>query len=78
MLHRHFEPFPTPDPIDALDVDPPAFSNKHLADAPIAVPAVLRSEPHDVGRQYRFVVRTFRCRLCVARGCPDDSARTTL
>ena len=37
--------------------DPPAFGNEHLADAPIAVAAVLCSKPHDVSRQRRFVIR---------------------
>src|SRR5437868_9710644 len=36
----YFQPFPAPDAIDAFDVDPPAFGNQHLADAPIAVAAV--------------------------------------
>jgi hypothetical protein len=73
LFHRYFQPFPAPDAIDALDVDPPALGNEHLADAPIAVTAVSRGEPHDVGRQCRFVVSVLSCRLCVARGYPTTA-----
>ena len=78
LFHWYFQPFPAPDPIDALDVDPPAFGNEHLADAPIAVAAVLRGEPHDVGRQLRFVVRRLEAPSLRRTRLSDDSARATL
>ena len=53
----HFQPFPTPDAIDALDVDPPAFGDEHLANTPVAVAAVPRRQPDDRSRQRGFVVR---------------------
>ena len=78
LFHWYFEPFPAPDPIDALDVDPPAFGYQHLADAPIAVTAVLRGEPHDVGRQCRFVIRRLQMPSLRRTWLPDDSTRATL
>ena len=78
LLHWYFQPFPSPDPIDALDVDPPAFGNEHLADAPVAVAAVVRSEPHDVGCQRRFVVRRLQMSPLRRAWLSDDSAGATL
>jgi hypothetical protein len=57
LFHWDFQPFPASDPIDAFDVDPPAFGNQHLADAPVAVTAVPCCKPYDVSRQCRFVIR---------------------
>lgn len=53
----YFQPFPTPDAIDALDVDPPAGGNEHLANAPVAISAIPRRQPDDGSRQRGFVVR---------------------
>jgi hypothetical protein len=78
LLRWDFQPFPAPDPIDALDVDPPAFGNEHLADAPVAVAAVLRGEPHDIGRQRRFVARRLQMPPLRRAWLSDDSTRATL
>ena len=73
LLHWYLQPFPTPDPIDALDVDPPAFGNEHLTDAPVAVAAVLLGEPHDIGCQRRFVVRRLEMPPLRRAWLSDDS-----
>jgi hypothetical protein len=78
LLHWYFQPFPAPDPIDALNVDPPAFGNQHLPDAPVAVATVLRGEPHDVSRQCRFVVRRLEMSSLRRSWLSDDRTRTTL
>ena len=78
LLHWYFQPFPAPDPIDALDVDPPAFGNQHLADAPIAVTAVSRGQPHDVSRQRRFVIRRLQMPPLRRTWLSDDSTGATL
>ena len=73
LFHWHFQPFPAPDAIDAFDVDPPAFGDKHLANAPVAVAAVPRRQPHDVGRQRRFVVRRLEMSSLRRAWLSDDS-----
>jgi len=78
LFHWHFQPFPPPDPIDALNVDPPAFGNQHLADAPIAVAAVPRCQPHNVSRQSRFVVRRLQMSPLRRTWLSDDRTRATL
>ena len=55
-LLGYFQPFPAPDPIDALDVDPPAFVDKQLTDATIAIATVLRGQVHNPRRQLRFII----------------------
>jgi hypothetical protein len=78
LFHWDFQPFPAPDPIDALDVDPPAFGNQHLADAPVAVTAIAGREPHDVGCQCRFVIRRLQMPSLRRTWLSDDSTRATL
>ena len=78
MSFGHFEPFPTPDPIDALDVDLPAFVDKQLTDATIAIPAVRRSQADDRCRQPCFVIADLRLPPLRRTRLPDDMARATL
>jgi hypothetical protein len=47
LLQGHFEPFPAPDVIGALDAYPPAFVEEQLTDAAVAVAATLLGEPND-------------------------------
>ena len=42
---------------EMLDVDPPAFGDQHLANAPVAVAAIPRRQPDDSSRQRGFVIR---------------------
>jgi len=77
LLHWDFQPFPAPDAIDALDVDPPAFGNEHLADAPVAIAAVAGRQPHDVGGQRRFVVGRLQMPPLRRAWLSDDRARAT-
>ena len=74
----YFQPFPPPDAIDAFDVDPPAFGNQHLADAPIAVAAVPGCQPHNGSRQSRFVVRRLQMSPMRPTWLSDDRTRATL
>lgn|SRR5205085_3849974 len=74
----YFQPFPAPDAIDAFDVDPPAFGNQHLADAPIAVAAVPGCQPHNGSRQSRFVVRRLQMSPLRRTWLSDDRTRATL
>lgn len=53
----YFQPFPTPDAIDAFDVDSPAFGDEHLANTAVAVADIPRRQPDDGSRQRGFVVR---------------------
>jgi len=78
LFHWHFQPFPPPDPIDAFDVDPPAFGNQHLADAPVAVAAVPGCQPHNVSRQSRFVVGRLQMPPLRRTRLSDDRTRATL
>lgn len=78
LLHWDFQPFPAPDPIDALDVDPTAFGNQHRADAAIAVTAIAGREPHDVGCQCRSVVRRLQMPSLRRTWLSDDSTRAAL
>jgi hypothetical protein len=57
LLAWYFQPFPTPDAVDALDVDPPAFGDEHLANTAIAIAAVPGRQPDDSSRQRGFIVR---------------------
>ena len=78
LLHWHFQPFPPPDAIDAFDVDPPAFGDQHLADAPVAVAAIPRRQPHDGGGQRCFIVRRLQMPPLRRTRLSDDRTRATL
>jgi hypothetical protein len=75
---RHFQPFPAPDPIDALDADAPAFVDQQLADPPIAIAAVLLGEPHDGFGQRCLVVTDLRLSALRCAGLSDNRTRPTL
>ncbi len=74
----HFQPFPPPDAIDPLDVDMPTSGNKHLADAAIAVAAVLRGQPDDIGRQGGLVIANLEMPSLRRARLTNDQARATL
>src|SRR5918994_4974333 len=57
LLGRHLQPLPPPDPLDPLQVHPPASSPQHGGDPPIAVAAVLDGKGDNVGREPLLVVR---------------------
>lgn len=78
LFARHFQPFPPPDAIDALDVDLPALGQKHLADAPVAVAAKACGQAHDGARQHRFVVRHLAIAPLRRTRLAHNSTRATL
>jgi hypothetical protein len=53
LLARYFQPLPSSNPPDPLDVYLPAFVDQQLADPSIPVPSVLRCQP--LGRR-RFII----------------------
>ena len=55
LLLRHFQPLPSPDPFDPLDVHRPALRPQHRRDPAIAIAAIPGGEPDDVGSQRRLV-----------------------
>ena len=57
LLVRHFQPLPSPDALDPLDVHNPASLMQHRRDAAIAIAAILESECRDVGGQRRLIIR---------------------
>src|ERR671921_2748337 len=57
LFGRHFQPLPSPDPLDPLVVDDPAGGRaQELCDLPIAVAAVLAGEVNDVGGEPLLIV----------------------
>ena len=66
---------PAPDAIDALDADPPAFVDEQLADASIAIAAILLGEPHNVVGERCFIVAHFRRSPLRRARLSDDHAR---
>ena len=78
LFLRDFQPFPPPDPIDALDADAPAFVDEQLAHAAIPVATVLLGEPNDRVCQRRLVVADFRRPALRRARLADDRARTPL
>jgi arylsulfatase len=77
LFHWDFQPFPASDPIDAFDVDPPAFGNQHPADAPVAVTAVPCRKSYDVNRQCRFLMRRLQIPSLRRSRLSDDSTGAT-
>ncbi len=57
LLVRHFQPLPSPDALDPLDVHDPASLMQHRRDAAIAVAAILESKRRDVSGQRRLIIR---------------------
>ncbi len=57
---RHFEPLPSPDPLDPLLVHEPAGLPQQGRDAPVAITAVLGRHGDDVGRQPCLIVSSLR------------------
>ena len=78
LFSRHFEPFPAPDAIDALDVYPPPLGNEHLANAAIAVETTPRRQPHDRVRQRRIVIGLLQLPSLLRTLLSGDSACSTL
>src|SRR5215212_4927393 len=66
LLLRDLEPFPPPEPLDTLAVDPPTGLAQQRRDPAIAVAAVPSGERDDVGGQRRLVVG--RARRLALRG----------
>ena len=66
----HFQPFPPPDAVDALDDDLPAFVDQQSADAPVAVAAIPRRKGTIASVRAASSARTFGCRRCVERDWP--------
>jgi hypothetical protein len=70
LLGWHLEPFPAPDPLDALDVHRPARGAQESRDLAVAVAAILPRQGDDVGGQRLLVVSAPRylalCRAMLA------------
>ena len=61
LLTRHFQPLPSPDPLDPLVVDDPAGGGtQKLCDLPVAVAAVTAGEINDVGGEPCLIVSSLR------------------
>jgi hypothetical protein len=76
LFGRHFQPLPSPDPLDPLVVDDPAGGRtQELCDLPVAVAAVLAGEFNDVGGEPLLIVsplwNTPLCRAMLAEYAAD-------
>jgi hypothetical protein len=61
LLLRHFQPLPSPDPLDPLVIDDPAgLRAQEFCDLAVAVAAVLAGEINEVGRESGLIVSTLR------------------
>ena len=78
LFLRHFEPFPAPDAIDALDADPPAFVDEQLTDTAVAVAAILLGEPNNRLGERGLVLANLGLAALRRTRLPNDRARTTL
>jgi hypothetical protein len=70
LFGRDFQPFTSPDPLDALIVHGPAGALQKFRDPAIAIPAVVAGQCDDMGGQPFFIITTTRlialCRTVLA------------
>ena len=74
----HFQPFPPPDAIDPLVVQPPAFGAKQRGDPAIAVAAVSRRQTDDRRGQRLLIIADDRPPALRRARLSDDGASTAL
>jgi len=61
LFGRHFQPLPSPDPLDPLVVDDPARGRtQEFCDLAVAVTAVLVGELDDIGGEALLIVSSLR------------------
>jgi hypothetical protein len=70
LLLWHFQPFPSPDPIDALNSDAPALVDEKLAHTPVAIATVVLASRTTAAVSAASSSRILGLRRCVARDCP--------
>ena len=73
-----FQPFPPPDAVDPLHAHVPALVEEQAADAPVAVAAIPRRQPHDRLGQRGFVGAYFRLPALRRARLANNRARPTL
>lgn len=78
LLVRHFQPLPSPDALNPLDVHDPASLVQHRRDATIAIATILEGERCDVRSQRCFIIRGLGDLALRGTMLTQNSARSSL